>query len=103
MDDGINEHGVGRPRKWESDAERMHARRQAERDREEMEARRRAYVDGAVEAARVDAEDRVGKRLLGLDRDETLEAVDVPGRVARARAYAEWRWNGVQAGEIASL
>jgi hypothetical protein len=52
------------------------------------------YVADCVRAARLAAEDLA---LRGAER-----VVDV-ARVERARKYAEWRWDGIQSGEVASL
>lgn len=65
-----------------------------------------AYVAEAREGARIVAEQKP-KRLLRVgqsvrERDQEY-LQDIEDRVAKAEAYARWRWHGYQAGEVASL
>jgi hypothetical protein len=93
---------MGRPRKWESDAERMAASRGAQRLSFEKDLGEEAYV------AQIRAEALAFSRSIGESDKPTKIGDNVfenrqRDRLKRAEAYARWRWAGYHAGEIASL
>ena len=125
---------MGRPRKWESDAERMRALRNGREELEPGEAelvveaivvepqpralapfpRNRAappleqYVAEAREAARIVGEGIAKRKLPSASTSNgnvasPMASEDTEARVAKAEAYARWRWQGYADGEIASL
>jgi len=66
------------------------------------------YVREACEAARIVGEAIARRKLPSASTSNgnvasPLADEDTKARVAKAEAYARWRWQGHQAGEIASL
>lgn len=117
---------MGRPRKWESDADRKRAIRNAPPAESAIEAAdalasatttepelvalpkyRPApdlglYVREAREAARLDAEARAA-RYASSGAAGVEAAIDIEARVDAAERYARWRWQGYRDGQIVRL
>lgn len=89
---------MGRPRKWESDAERKRASRAGPVPSPEPEPPQR--LDRRIPTE----EEYLGVEVLATKLAISRGLKDHDGqRVARARAYARFRYRGFLAGEVASL
>ena len=100
---------MGRPRKWESDAERKRAARQpiSEVSLETLEAE--SLIESAMKSPTISKADYVTREVEITRRQMAAgalkEATDTKGRgrLQRCEAYARWRWEAFHRGEVASL